>query len=57
VGSPFVFVIAVSSDAFPAQIQAGLESGFHRYLTKPYMVSDLMDAIDDSLGYGLGSAL
>jgi CheY-like chemotaxis protein len=47
-------VIAVSSDAFPAQIQAGLESGFHRYLTKPYMVSDLMDAIDDSLGYALG---
>jgi CheY-like chemotaxis protein len=44
-------VIAVSSDAFPAQIQAGLNAGFHRYLTKPYMLSDLMAAIDDSLGY------
>jgi CheY-like chemotaxis protein len=50
-------VIAVSSDAFPAQIQAGLDAGFYRYLTKPYMLSDLMAAIDDSLGYTLGSAL
>jgi CheY-like chemotaxis protein len=50
-------VIAVSSDALPEQIQAGLNAGFYRYLTKPYILSDLMAAIDDSLGYTLGSAL
>jgi CheY-like chemotaxis protein len=44
-------VIAVSSEAFPAQVQAGLKAGFYRYLTKPYKLPDLMDAIDDSLGY------
>lgn len=42
---------------FPAQIQVGLKIGFHRYLTKPYMLSDLMTSIDDSLGYVLGSPL
>jgi CheY-like chemotaxis protein len=50
-------VIAVSSDALPAQIQAGLKAGIHRYLTKPYMLSDFMAAIDDSLGYALRSPL
>jgi CheY-like chemotaxis protein len=44
-------VVAVSSEAFPAQVQAGLKAGFYRYLTKPYKLPDLMDAIDDSLGY------
>jgi CheY-like chemotaxis protein len=47
-------VIAVSSDAQTSQIQAGLKAGFHRYLTKPYKLPDLLDAIGDSLGYNLG---
>jgi CheY-like chemotaxis protein len=50
-------VIAVSTDALPAQIQAGLKAGIQRYLTKPYMLSDFMAAIDDSLGYALRSPL
>jgi CheY-like chemotaxis protein len=49
-------VIAVSSDAHPAQIHAGLQAGFYRYLTKPYKLTDLLDAIDCSLGYGLGKS-
>ena len=48
-------VIAVSSDAFSAQIQAGLQAGFYRYLTKPYKLFDLLDAIDCSLNYCLGN--
>jgi CheY-like chemotaxis protein len=48
-------VIAVSADAHPAQIQSGLQAGFYRYLTKPYKLTDLMDGIDSSLKYSLGS--
>ena len=49
-------VIAVSPDAQEAHIQAGLKAGFYRYLTKPYKLTDLLDAIDDSLRYGLGAS-
>jgi len=48
-------VIAVSSDAHPAQIQAGLQAGFYRYVTKPYKLTDLLEAIDCSLSYCLGN--
>jgi CheY-like chemotaxis protein len=47
-------VIAVSVDAQVSQVLAGLKAGFYRYLTKPYKLADLLDAIDDSLGYSLG---
>ena len=56
-GSPMtshIPVIAVSSDAHPAQIQAGLQAGFYRYVTKPYKLTDLLEAIDCSLSYCLG---
>jgi CheY-like chemotaxis protein len=46
-------VIAVSSDALKIQIDAGLQAGFYRYLTKPFKLTDLLDAIDNSLGYTL----
>lgn len=49
-------VIAVSSDAQEAQIQAGLQAGFYRYLTKPYKLTDLLDAIDDASRYSLGKS-
>ena len=42
-------VIALSSNAYPGQIAEGLEAGFFRYLTKPFQINDLMDAIGDSL--------
>ena len=44
-------VIAVSSEAFQTQIDAGLQAGFYRYLTKPFKLTDLLDAIDNSFGY------
>ena len=49
-------VIAVSSDASRTQIAAGLQAGFYRYLTKPYKLTDLLDAIDSALRYGLGNS-
>ena len=42
-------VIALSSDAYPHQIERGLEAGFLRYLTKPYKLPDLIGAIDMAL--------
>jgi PAS domain S-box-containing protein len=42
-------VIAVSANALPADIQAGLGSGFFRYLTKPIVIKTLMDTIDLAL--------
>lgn len=47
-------VIAVSSEAFKTQIDAGLQAGFYRYLTKPFKLVDLLDAIDSAFGYTLG---
>jgi CheY-like chemotaxis protein len=38
-------VIALSSNAFPKQIKEGLKAGFFRYLTKPYKINELMNAI------------
>ena len=46
-------VIAVSSDALKTQIDAGLQAGFYRYLTKPFKLTDLLDAIYNSFDYTL----
>lgn len=46
-------VIALSTDASQTQIDAGLHAGFYRYVTTPYKLTDLLDAIDSSLRYGL----
>ncbi len=42
-------VIALSSNAYPKQIQMGLEAGFFRYLTKPFKLDELMSVIDLAL--------
>ncbi len=47
-------VIALSSDAYPNDIRAGLEAGFYRYLTKPFVLTELMDSIDAALLYRVG---
>jgi CheY-like chemotaxis protein len=46
-------VIALSAYASQAQIDAGLQVGFYRYITSPYQLADVMDAIDASLRDGL----
>lgn len=42
-------VIALSCNAYPNQIQKGLEAGFFRYLTKPFKLDELMNIIDLAL--------
>ena len=42
-------VIALSSDAYPHQIERGLKAGFSCYVIKPYKLPDLMGAIDMAL--------
>ena len=42
-------VIAVSADATPQQIDAALDAGAVRYLTKPVDVTELLAAVDDLL--------
>jgi CheY-like chemotaxis protein len=42
-------VIALSSAAFPSDIEKGLQAGFFRYLPKPFRINELMDAIDDAM--------
>ncbi len=43
-------VIALTSNSMPQDIEAGLRAGFDGYLTKPIKVSELMKAIEETLG-------
>ena len=45
-------VIALSSSAYRNAVDAGLKAGFFSYLTKPYNLDELMDAIDAALHCG-----
>lgn len=42
-------VMALSSNAFPKQIEEGLEAGFFRYLTKPFKFAEFEAALDACL--------
>jgi signal transduction histidine kinase/CheY-like chemotaxis protein len=42
-------VIALTANAMPHAVQAGLAAGFYRYLTKPLDVEQLNRALDDAL--------
>jgi CheY-like chemotaxis protein len=44
-------VLALSANAIPRDIEAGLEAGFFRYLTKPIKVNEFMEALDVALEY------
>ncbi len=46
-------VIALSSNAYPSQIDEGLEAGFFRYMTKLFKVDEFMEAIDVALRYAV----
>jgi len=48
-------VIALSANAMPRDIEKGLRAGFYRYLTKPIRVSELMEALDEALGFAASS--
>jgi len=42
-------VVAVSANAMPGDIEAGLAAGFFRYITKPIQINEFMNALDEAL--------
>jgi CheY-like chemotaxis protein len=49
--STHIPVIALSSDAYPNQIEKGIKAGFFRYITKPFHIDEFMDALDAAIHY------
>ncbi len=50
-------VMALSANAVPRDIEKGMEAGFFRYLTKPIMVREFMDALDVALNFASSHGL
>jgi PAS domain S-box-containing protein len=48
-------IVALSANARPRDIEAGLSAGFFRYLTKPIKVDELLDTLDIALGADVDS--
>jgi CheY-like chemotaxis protein len=44
-GTAHIPVVAVSANAMPRDIKRGLDAGFFRYITKPIMVNEFMEAL------------
>jgi CheY-like chemotaxis protein len=42
-------VVALSANAMPRDVEKGLKAGFYRYLTKPIIVRELMDTLNEAL--------
>ena len=42
-------IVALSANAMPRDIEKGLQAGFFRYLTKPIVLSELVQALEDAL--------
>ncbi|MDO9103565.1 MAG: PAS domain S-box protein [Methylovulum sp.] len=42
-------VIAISANAMPRDIKKGMEAGFFRYITKPIIVNEFLEALDVAL--------
>jgi CheY-like chemotaxis protein len=49
-------VLALSANAMPRDMKKGLDAGFFRYLTKPIMVAEFMDALDTALEFAAAGA-
>jgi len=47
----FIPVVALSSNAYAHDIAKGIAAGFFRYLTKPYHINELMDALNAALAF------
>ena len=44
-------VVALSANAMPCDIKKGLAVGFFRYLTKPIIVKEFLDTLNEALAY------
>jgi PAS domain S-box-containing protein len=44
-------IVALSANAMPRDVEKGLEAGFYRYLTKPIIVKELMDTLNETLKF------
>jgi len=44
-------IVAISANAMPGDIKRGLDAGFFRYLTKPIVVNEFMDALGVALDF------
>jgi len=42
-------IVVVSADAMPAQVDAALQAGCDRYLTKPVNINELLQLVDELL--------
>ncbi len=49
-------VIALTANAMPHEVRAGLEAGFFRYITKPLDFDEFTEAIDSALAFTAGQA-
>ena len=49
-------IVAISANAMPNDIKKGLDAGFFRYLTKPIVVSEFMDALITALEFSAARA-
>jgi PAS domain S-box-containing protein len=45
-------VIALTANAMPHDVQAGLDAGFFRYITKPIAIEELIEAVNSALQLG-----
>ena len=49
-------IMAISANVIPTDIKKGLEAGFFRYLTKPIVVNEFMDALGVALEFSAARA-
>ena len=49
-------IMAISANVIPSDIKKGLEAGFFRYLTKPIVVNEFMDALGIALEFSAARA-
>ena len=46
-------IIALSSNAYPRQVEKGLESGFFDYMTKPFMIAELEAVVEAAFAHSI----
>lgn len=50
-------VVALSSDAYPKQIEKGIVAGFFCYMTKPFMIDELEAAVAAAIAHSTAKKL